>query len=114
MSEHPSVSNDSTRPGTLGSETTRVACSKECVYCELEGEAVILNLQDGIYYGLNCVGLRIWELIQQPRTLGAILDALLEEYDVGREECRGGVLELLRELREKKLIVISGTDHADI
>ena len=39
----------------------------------LEGEAVILSLHDGIYYGLNSVGLRIWELIQQPRSLGSIL-----------------------------------------
>jgi len=41
-------------------------------------EAVILDLKSGVYYGLNDVGTRIWHLIQEPKTLNEIQDAILE------------------------------------
>ena len=48
----------------------------------LVDEAAILNLKTGIYYGLDPVGARIWNLIQTPRQLKEILETLLNEYDV--------------------------------
>jgi hypothetical protein len=41
------------------------------VSCNLAGEAVILNTKSGIYFGLKPVGARIWELVQEPRTIDA-------------------------------------------
>lgn len=84
---------------------TRIARSQDLVYCELEGEAVILNLRDGVYYGLDPVGTSIWEKIQQPITYAALLDALIEEYDIDRPQCEKDVTELLRELEGKGLIL---------
>ena len=104
MSESETTPNECICPKTGILDTTSISCAKDSVFCELEGEAVILSLRDGIYYGLNNVGLRIWELIQQPRSLCGILDVLTEEYEVEREECRSGVLDLLQELLEKKMI----------
>lgn len=98
---------DSLTPANLAiSESSRISTSKDNVYCELEGEAVILNLRDGIYYGLNPIGLRIWELLQSPRTLNEILDSLTEEYEVDRETCRADVLALLKEFSDKGLVEI--------
>ena len=51
---------------TLGEETVVVAIPEQ-VCGELEGEAVILNLRSGIYFGLSAVGARIWQHIQEPR-----------------------------------------------
>ena len=42
-----------------------VKAAKEQVSCDLAGEAVILNLKSGQYFGLNEVGTRIWNLIQE-------------------------------------------------
>jgi hypothetical protein len=49
------------------------------VSCDLAGEVVILNLQDGVYYGLNTVGARIWSLLNGPRSVEQIHAVLLEE-----------------------------------
>jgi hypothetical protein len=76
------------------------------VACEVGGEAVILHLDDGVYYGLNEVGARIWQLVQEPRTLSELVDAIVSEYDVPREQCQEDVQGLLTELLEKKLVVV--------
>ena len=84
---------------------TRIARSQDLVYCELEGEAVILNLRDGVYYGLDPVGTSIWEKIEQPITYAALLDALIEEYEIDRPQCEKDVAELLQELEGKGLVL---------
>ena len=63
-------------------KTSIVATAKDQVWCELAGEAVILNLKSGVYYGLSPVGARVWSLIQEPKIVSAVLDMLLEEYEV--------------------------------
>jgi hypothetical protein len=76
------------------------------VACEVGGEAVILHLDDGVYYGLNEVGARVWQLVQEPRRLSEIVDAIVSEYDVSREQCQGDVQGLVHELLEKKLVIV--------
>ena len=69
-----------------------------------DGEVAILNLKDGVYYGLNTVGSRIWSLIQQPRVVREVCDMLLEEYEVDPDTCSKELLALLKDLAEKNMI----------
>jgi Coenzyme PQQ synthesis protein D (PqqD) len=55
--------------------------------CELGGEAVILNLNTGIYYGLDAVGTQVWRLLQHPRSLAELRDVITEEFDVSPDRC---------------------------
>lgn len=86
-------------------ETTVVA-TKEQASADLGGEAAILNLKNGVYYGLDPVGARIWALIQEPRKVGEVREKLLEEYDVDADRCERDPLALLRQLVENDLIDI--------
>jgi len=83
-----------------------VTVEEEVVSCDLEDEAAILDLKEGIYYGLDPVGARIWKLLQKPVKVNEILETLLEEYEVGREECRGDLMELLEEMKDNGLVKI--------
>jgi coenzyme PQQ synthesis protein D (PqqD) len=58
-----------------------VSPSDDAVFRELEGESVLLNLETGMYYGLDPVGTRAWQLAEAGRSLRAVRDALVEEYD---------------------------------
>jgi hypothetical protein len=78
----------------------------EQVSCDLAGEMVILSVQSGQYFGLNEVGARIWNLIQEPKTVDAVLEALLQEYDVTPDRLEGDVLTLLEQMAINKLIEI--------
>ena len=83
-----------------------VMASPEQVSCPLGEESAILNLKNTVYYGLNPVGARVWTLLQQPRTIGELRDALLDEYDVDAGRCEKELLELLETMRVEGLIQI--------
>jgi hypothetical protein len=85
-------------------DTAKVSVSKEQVSCNLAGEAAILNLKNGVYYGLNPVGARIWSLIQEPRTIKEIRDTLLNEYDVDASSLQTDLDVLLGQFAENGLI----------
>jgi hypothetical protein len=69
-------------------------------------ETVILHFSAGTYFGLDGVGTRVWQLIERPRTVGDLLDHLLEEYDVEPEPCHAAVSRLLEELTENGLVTV--------
>ena len=83
---------------------TTVSATRNQVSCELDGEAVILQIEDGVYYVLNPVGARIWNLLEQPRTIRQIRDTILEEYAVESDRCEVDLLALLNELAARRLI----------
>jgi coenzyme PQQ synthesis protein D (PqqD) len=83
-----------------------IVASKEQVSCDLDGEAAILNLKDGVYYGLDEVGAAVWKLVQVPRTVGEVRNALMDEYEVDQAQCEQDLLTLLSELAAVRLVEI--------
>ncbi|HEY2525706.1 MAG TPA: PqqD family protein [Candidatus Binataceae bacterium] len=77
------------------------------VSCDLEGEAAVLNLKTGVYYGLDEVGASVWRMLDGPRRVDELVDALLGEYEVDREECQRDVIALLGELAVRGLVEIN-------
>ena len=73
----------------------------------LDGDVAILNLSDGVYYGLTDIGGRIWSLIQQPKTVSDLKATLLQEYDVDPELCYRELLDLLQDLANRGLVVVN-------
>ena len=88
------------------SEHAVVVAIRDQVSADLAGEAAILNLKSGVYYGLNAVGARIWSLIQEPKSVEDIRDAILNEYDVDPERCESDLLQLLQQLAAEGLIEV--------
>ena len=75
---------------------------------EFGDELIILNLRDGVYYGLEDVGARIWQLLQRPISVAALRDALVTEFEVDPARCEQDVLTLLADLAGKGLVEIRG------
>lgn len=84
-----------------------VVVSKDQVSCRLQDEVAIVNVQAGVYYGLDPVGARVWELIGTPRSVRAVRDTLLAEYQVDAERCETDLLVLLQALLEAGLVDVS-------
>jgi hypothetical protein len=85
-------------------ESNMIVAAKDQIGCNLGDEEVILDLTRGIYYGLNSVGSRIWELVQAPITVEEIIDAVSSEYSVDRTECKEDVCGFLLEMAEHGLL----------
>jgi hypothetical protein len=83
-----------------------VVAAKDQVSCDLQGEAAILNLANGIYYGLDSIGAQVWTLLQQPRRVQEIREAVLRDYEVEPERCHTDLLALLERLRAEGLIEV--------
>lgn len=88
------------------SVNSQVCATNEQVAAHLDGEVVILGFQSGSYYGLDEVGAFVWDLVQQPRIVSEIRDALFNEYDVSLEACERDLLALLVDLESKRLIEV--------
>lgn len=86
--------------------STIVVIAPDQVSRDLDGEVIVLNLNTGTYYGLNGVGSRIWDLIQQPRVVSQLHHTLLEEYDVAADQCEKDLLSLLEDLAARGLIEV--------
>ena len=94
--------------GYLLSAQSVVKAASSQVSCDLNDEAVILNLADGVYYGLNPVGSRIWVRIQESTVVADLCQSLLGDYDVEPDRCLNEVLMLLQDLAGHGLIEVSG------
>jgi hypothetical protein len=94
------------------SKDSIVVASNDQVSSDLAGEVVMLSLKNGTYYGLDEVGARIWDLIQQPQSVGAVRDIILDEYAVEPERCERDMLALLSDLEDAGLIEVRDATSA--
>jgi hypothetical protein len=81
--------------------------SPDVVFRDLEGEAVILDLASGRYFGLNPVGTRIWTLLDAGTPIERIIQAVAEEYDADIGQIDRDVKALIENLSSRGLIVRS-------
>jgi Coenzyme PQQ synthesis protein D (PqqD) len=87
-----------------------VTICKDVVFRELQGEAIILNLNTGIYFGLNEVGSRMWALMQEHGSLARVFDAIQAEYEVTPEVLETDLLNLVSNLQTKGLVSVSESE----
>lgn len=85
---------------------TQIKAASEQLSSEVSGEAVILNINSGIYYGLNETGAKIWQWIQEVKTIAEIGELLEKEYDVESKQCQEDLQVILNEMLGAGLIEI--------
>jgi hypothetical protein len=83
---------------------TRVHVPEHVVYRDFADETVILNLQSGMYHGLNRTAARMLETLSSGVSVDAAIDSLSEEFGQPRAVIEPDVLELCRTLAERGLI----------
>jgi hypothetical protein len=85
--------------------TDHLTASDDVVAREVGGETILLDLASGNYFGLDAVGARLWQVIEERGcSIGEACDVLLAEYEVEREVLEKDVLALAAQLAEQKLV----------
>ena len=79
---------------------------QDVLFHDLSGEAVLLNLATGKYFGLDEVGSRMWELLSQHGSIQPAFLTLLEEFEVDEEQLRTDLITLVDELASHGLLTI--------
>ncbi|MBN2145762.1 MAG: PqqD family protein [Anaerolineales bacterium] len=88
-----------------------VSIPEEVIFREISGEAVILNVASGKYYGLDDVGTRMWALLAEFGCLAPVSQALLEEYDAPPEQLQADLIRLVQELSAAGLLEVSSAQE---
>lgn len=84
---------------------TPVRVSPEVLFQDLDGEAVLLHLGSGVYFGLDEVGARIWSLLAEGADLRTVARAVASEYAVDEGRCAEDLLGLVTEMERHALVV---------
>ena len=84
----------------------RVQVCEGVLFQELQGEAVLLNLNSGIYFGLDAVGTRMWQLIVEHEQLAPVVQSVVAEYDVSESQSAADLLALVAKLQEQGLVTL--------
>ena len=84
--------------------TDAVRVPEAILFRELNGEAVLLNLESGTYFGLDAIGTRIWQLCEAHSSIEAVWDALQDEFDAPADALKTDLLVFVNELSSKGLL----------
>lgn len=85
----------------------RLAIPPTVISRDLEGETVMLNLDTGIYFGLDPVGTVIWKHLQDAAPLREVRDRIVTEFDVTADVATGDLLRLAEQLVARGLVRIA-------
>lgn len=80
------------------------AASPAVVFRRMDDGAVLLDLESGVYFGLDEVGTRVWTLLVDRGTPAAVCSAMLGEFDVDADVLTADVLRLVSELQQNGLV----------
>lgn len=76
------------------------------VASSIDGEIVMMSIENSEYYGLNSTASRIWSLIEKPTNIKNICDQLITEYNIDFDSCSNQVISILEDFKRKGLIEI--------
>jgi hypothetical protein len=85
---------------------SRIRPPRRVLFREVAGEAVLLELESGRYFGLDAVGTRIWALLSDHRHLDPVYRELLAEFEAPPEQLRDDLCSFVDELVSRSLLEV--------
>jgi hypothetical protein len=85
----------------------RITRAPGLLSAEVDGEAVIMSLSEGCYFGLDDIASDVWRRLEHGCELSQLVDNLMEDYDAPREVIEKDIDSLLRRLTERDLVVLT-------
>lgn len=82
----------------------KIHMSEDALFQEIGGEAVILDLASSTYFGLDAVGTRLWQLLQETQDMEAVYKILMQEFEVERSRLEPDIEMFLQQLLDAGLI----------
>lgn len=74
---------------------------------DMDGETVMMSIENSEYYGVGGAGSRIWELLESPVSLEQIVKTLCVEFKVDETTCQNDVVRFIGELQSHGLVSLA-------
>ncbi len=81
--------------------------NNEILASEMDGETVMMSIENSEYYSLSKIGTVIWGILETEITFSKLIDILTEKYNVERNICENDTLEFLENSIKKNVILIN-------
>ena len=86
--------------------STIVKQSPKQVNTDLDGDTIIMNIDNGVYFSLDDISTKIWDLISEPNSISQVCEKLIKTYDVSMEQCEKQVIAFFNDLSKEGLLSI--------
>jgi len=81
-----------------------LTASSAVSFTDLDDEAVLLNVDTGLYYGLDPVAADLWRLLLTGASQYELCQALVDKYDVESERAALDVAQFVDQLLAEELV----------
>ena len=92
------------------SDNSIMSRNDQIIYGNVDGETVMMSIESGHYHSLNLTGNRIWEILENPSTIGMIIETLKDEFDAKPEVITEEVYRFFDKLIERDIIQIDAPE----
>jgi hypothetical protein len=82
----------------------RVEISDGVIWRDLGGDVVILNVETGVYFGLDGSGGQIWRELAEHGSIEKTFKSLKQQFDAKPDELRRDLDELVEQFVQKRLV----------
>lgn len=89
---------------TVTDPTWKYQRDPNLIAAEMDGDTVMMSIEHGQYYGIGGVGSRIWELLEQPVPLAALVQTICAEFEVDEATCQIDVANFIDQLQSYGLV----------
>jgi Coenzyme PQQ synthesis protein D (PqqD) len=79
---------------------------QETIVSDMDGDTVMMSIQNGKYYNLGSIGGIIWNKIIDPISINKVVEELTLEFEIDKNECEMQVISFIQSLYDEKLITI--------
>ena len=85
----------------------RVSKTDKFIESTVDDEIILMHLDEGNFSSLKSTGLRIWNMLDEPKSAAQICSSMCEEFDVDEEVCRAQALEFLNTLKDRQFVFLT-------
>ena len=83
-----------------------ISRNPEIIHSAMDGEVVMMSVDQGLFFGIDTIGAHIWNLLETPAKVEDLIEKLVTSYDGERSVCENDTLRFLNDMLMKKVILL--------
>ena len=72
----------------------------------MAGQTILLNPSDWTYVHFNETAARIWEALEEPRTISGITEVLMRDYAIDRPTCERETAQFVSDMSARGFVIV--------
>ena len=90
--------------GVAVRDATVISRNPSVLSAEVDGEVVMMSIEQGRYFGLDDIGSDIWKRLDTPRSFAELINRLASDYDADQATIAADVRDLLSRMAEQNVV----------